>query len=149
MKNSFFLTFVFAVFMTVSCKKPASYGELCVNIGYSVNGKALVTDSLCYCNDAGNEFMITEIQWFISKMELQDERGKWVTLEPHFFYIDTNIPESQTLRIASIPIGKYKTLRFTFGLDEADNQTGLFCDPPASEMFWPVAEIMLPQSIST
>ena len=121
----------------VSCKKPASYGELCVNIGYSVNGKALVTDSLCYCNEAGNEFMITEIQWFISKMELQDERGEWVTLESRFFYIDTNIPESQTLGIASIPVGKYKTLRFVFGLDEDDNRTGLFSDPPESEMFWP------------
>lgn len=137
MKKSFFLTFVFAVFMAVSCKKPASYGELCVNIGYSVNGKALITDSLCYRNDAGNEFMITEIQWFISKMGLQDEHGEWVTLEPLFFYIDTNIPESQTLEIKSIPVGKYKALRFVFGLDEEDNRTGLFTDPPESEMFWP------------
>ena len=137
MKKSFFLTFVFAVFMAVSCKKPASYGELCVNIGYSVNGKALVTDSLCYRNEAGNEFLITEIQWFISKMELQDEHGEWVTLEPLFFYIDTNIPESQTLEIKSIPVGKYKALRFVFGLDEEDNRTGLFTDPPESEMFWP------------
>ena len=123
--------------MAVSCKKPASYGELCVNIGYSVNGKALITDSLCYRNDAGNEFLITEIQWFISKMELQDESDEWVAFEPQFFYIDTNIPESQTLRIASIPVGKYKTLRFVFGLDEEDNRTGLFTDPPESEMFWP------------
>ncbi len=137
MKKSFFPTFVFAVFMAVSCKKPASYGELCVNIGYSVNGKALITDSLCYRNDAGNEFLITEIQWFISKMELQDESDEWVAFEPQFFYIDTNIPESQTLRIASIPVGKYKTLRFVFGLDEEDNRTGLFTDPPESEMFWP------------
>jgi len=137
MKKSFFLTFVFAVFMLVSCKKPASYGELCVNIGYSLNGKALVTDSLCYCNEAGNEFLITEIQWFISKMELLEECGEWVAFEPQFFYIDTNIPENQTLGIKSIPVGKYKTLRFVFGLDEEDNRTGLFTDPPESEMFWP------------
>lgn len=137
MKKSFFLTFVFAVFMAVSCKKPASYGELCVNIGYSVNGKALVTDSLCYRNEAGNEFLITEIQWFISKMELQVESDEWVAFEPQFFYIDTNIPESQTLEIKSIPVGKYKALRFVFGLDEEDNRTGLFTDPPESEMFWP------------
>ena len=121
----------------VSCKKPASYGDLCVNIGYSVNGKALITDSLCYCNEAGNEFLITEIQWFISKMELQDERGEWVSSEQKIFYIDTDIPESQTLQIASIPVGRYKALRFVFGLDEEDNRTGLFTDPPESEMFWP------------
>lgn len=137
MKKTKLIFILLAAMVLVSCKKPASYGELCVNIGYSVNGKALVTDSLCYRNEARNEFLITEIQWFISKMELQDERGEWVTLEPRFFYIDTNIPESQTLEIKSIPIGKYKTLRFVFGLDEDDNRTGLFTDPPESEMFWP------------
>ena len=121
----------------VSCKKPASYGDLTVNIDYSVNGKALITDSLCYCNEAGNEFLITEIQWFISKMELQDERGEWVSSEQKIFYIDTDIHESQTLQIASIPVGRYKALRFVFGLDEEDNRTGLFTDPPESEMFWP------------
>ena len=120
----------------VSCKKPVSYGDLSVNVGYSVNGKPLITDSLCYHNEAGNTFMITEIQWFISKMELQNEQGEWIALNK-VFYIDTNIPESQTLRRDSIPVGKYKTLRFTFGLDEEDNQTGLFTDPPESEMFWP------------
>ena len=137
MKKTQLIFILLSAIVLVSCKKPASYGELCVNIGYSVNGKALITDSLCYRNDAGNEFLITEIQWFISKMELQDERGEWVTLEPLFFYIDTNIPESQTLEIKSIPVGKYKALRFVFGLDEEDNRTGLFTDPPESEMFWP------------
>ncbi len=133
----------------ISCKKPAGYGDLSVNIGYSVNGEPLVTDSLCYHNEVGNAFMITEIQWFISKMELQDERGEWIALQHReaeslissptdkIFYIDTNIPESQTLQMASIPIGHYKALRFTFGLDENDNVSGLFSDAPEAEMFWP------------
>ena len=133
----------------VSCKKPAGYGDLSINIGYSVNDKPLITDSLCYTNEVGNEFMITEIQWFVSRIELQDERGDWFRLdhkEVEFpfqyttdwvFYIDTNIPESQVLEIAPIPIGTYKTLRFVFGMNEEDNQTGLFTDPPESEMFWP------------
>lgn len=120
----------------VSCKKPVSYGHLSVNVGYSVNGKPLITDSLCYHNEVGNTFMITEIQWFISKMELQNGQDEWIASDK-IFYIDTNIPESQTLQTTSIPIGHYKTLRFTFGLNEEDNHTGLFNDPPESEMFWP------------
>ncbi len=137
MKKTRLIIILLAAMALVSCKKPASYGDLTVNIDYSVNGKALITDSLCYCNEAGNEFLITEIQWFISKMELQDERGEWVSSEQKIFYIDTDIPESQTLQIASIPVGRYKALRFVFGLDEEDNRTGLFTDPPESEMFWP------------
>ncbi|MBR2772987.1 MAG: hypothetical protein IKD78_13445 [Bacteroidales bacterium] len=137
MKKTQFIFMLLVAAALVSCKKPANYGDLTINIDYSVNGKALITDSLCYCNEAGNEFLITEIQWFISKMELQDERGEWISSEQKIFYIDTDIPESQTLQIASIPVGRYKALRFVFGLDEEDNRTGLFTDPPESEMFWP------------
>ena len=135
--------------LMASCGKPSNYGDLSVNINYSINGKPLITDSLCYHNEAGNEFMITEIQWFVSKMELQNEQGEWVALQHRevesvisspidkIFYIDTNIPESQTLQMASIPVGHYKALRFTFGLDEEDNVSGLFSDAPESNMFWP------------
>lgn len=137
MKKVQFLTLVLAAIIAVSCTKPASHGDMSVSINYSVNGKPLITDSLCYRNEAENEFMITEIQWFISKMELQDERSEWVALEPKIFYIDTNIPESHAINITSIPVGTYKALRFVFGLDEEDNRTGLFTDPPESEMFWP------------
>ena len=103
---------------------------------YSVNNEPLITDTLCYHNEAENEFLITEIQWFVSKWELQDEQGRWIASD-RIFYIDTNIPESQILRMDSIPIGKYKKVRFTFGLDESDNLSGRFSDPPESNMFWP------------
>lgn len=137
MKKTRLILMLLVALALVSCKKPADCGDLSVNIGYSVNGKPLITDSLCYHNEAGNEFMITEIQWFISNMELQNELGAWNALEPKIFYIDTNLPESQALRMNHVPPGHYKALRFTFGLDENDNRTGLFNNPPELEMFWP------------
>ena len=107
----------------------------------------LVTDTLNYVNEAGNTFLITEIQWFLSNLELKNEAGNWTTLLQRdlldtaginrVFYMDTNIPESQTLHTQPLPIGHYTALRFAFGLDETDNQTGVFKDPPESEMFWP------------
>ena len=135
MRKTQLLTWVLAAIIAVSCTKPASYGDMSIGINYSVNGKPLITDSLCYHNEAGNAFMITEIQWFVSKMELQDERGEWIPMGT--FYIDTDIAESQTLRMSNIPVGHYKALRFTFGLDEEDNQSGRYSDPPESNMFWP------------
>ena len=136
---------ILVTLLIASCNKPISYGNLTINIGYSVNGKPLITDSLCYTNEAGNEFLITEIQWFISNLMLQNEQGEWVELSHRnksdktskTFYIDTNILESQTLQISSIPIGEYNAMRFTFGLDEEDNLTGLFSNPPETNMFWP------------
>ena len=118
-----------------------------MNLGYEVNGKSLVTDTLCYENEAGNQFLITEIQWFLSNIELKNESGDWMMLHQpgladtldisRIYYIDTDIPESQTLHSSPVNLGHYTAIRFTFGLDETDNQTGLFTDPPESEMFWP------------
>ncbi len=147
-KTSLILTLLLALSL-ISCVKPKDAGSLTVDINYSINGCPLMSDSLCYHNEAGNTFMITEIQWFLSKIEIQDEQGDWIALthlendnmfpyaNDRIFYIDTNIPESQNFQTASIPIGHYQALRFTFGLDEEDNQSGIFSDPPESNMFWP------------
>ena len=143
------LLVVLLALLAVACSKPNDNAEIGLNIGYEVNGKHLVIDTLCYVNEAGNKFLITEIQWFLSNIEFQDERGGWHILQhqndmdvlslpqDRIFYFDTNITKNQTIGMGSIPIGKYTTIRFTFGLNEVDNQTGLFTDPPESEMFWP------------
>lgn len=133
--------------MMAACTKPNEKAEINLNLGYEVNGKSLVTDSLCYENEAGNQFLITEIQWFLSNIELKNEAGDWIMLHQtglsdtldvsRVYYIDTDIPESQTLHSSPVKVGHYTAIRFTFGLDESDNQTGLFTDPPESEMFWP------------
>ena len=133
--------------LAVACTKPKETAEISLNLGYEINGKPLVTDTLYYENEAGNQFLITEIQWFLSNIELKNEVGDWIMLHQpgladtldisRVYYIDTDIPESQTLHSSSVKVGHYTAIRFTFGLDEIDNQTGLFTDPPESEMFWP------------
>ena len=131
----FLLLFLILVTFT-ACTKPVSYGNAEIHISYTANGNPLVMDSLCYTNMAGNQYLVTEIQWFISKITLVGEQGDENELGK-VFYIDTNIPESQTLATASIPCKKYIAMRFTFGLDKEDNVTGAFPNPPESNMFWP------------
>ena len=141
------LLVIVLVLLAVACTKPKEKAEISLNLGYEVNGKPLVTDTLYYENEAGNQFLITEIQWFLSNIELKNEVGDWIMLHQpgladtldisRVYYIDTDIPESQTLHSSPVEVGHYTAIRFTFGLDESDNQTGLFTDPPESEMFWP------------
>ena len=133
--------------LSVACTKRNENAEIDLNIEYEINGKPLITDSLCYKNEAGNHFLITEIQWFLSNIELKNEAGDWTLLHradlsdtldiSRVYYIDTDIPESQTLHTSPVKAGHYTAIRFTFGLDDYDNYTGLFSDPPESEMFWP------------
>ena len=133
--------------LAVACTKRNDQAEIDLNVNYEINGNPLITDTLCYTNEAGNLFLITEIQWFLSDIELKNETGNWTLLRQRgisdtldasrVFYIDTDIPETQNLRSCPVKTGHYTAIRFTFGLDDYDNYTGLFNDPPESEMFWP------------
>ena len=143
------LLYILLALMAAACTKQGEHATVNLNIGHEVNGKPLVTGTLCYENEAGNRFLITEIQWFVSDIQLLSDAGDWHTLRQrdaqdslaelteHIFYIDTDILETQVLHGKKIPVGHYTALRFTFGLNETDNQTGIFNDPPESEMFWP------------
>ena len=121
------------------CHKADETGTVQLRIGYSVNDGPLVCDTVCYANEAGNRFMVNEIQWFLSRLELQDQAGDWIPFrdEDTIYYIDTDLPESHLLGSKPLPSGHYGALRFTFGLDETDNVTGRFKNPPESNMFWP------------
>ena len=140
------LVILFAL-LAVACTKRDDQAKIDLRVNYEINGESLITDTLCYVNEAGNRFLITEIQWFLSDIELKNETGDWTLLRQHgvsdtldasrVFYIDTDIPESHALRCCPVKTGHYTAIRFTFGLDEYDNYTGLFNDPPESEMFWP------------
>jgi len=136
MKNGLIPFILALAMMSGSCTKTVGYGDTEIHISYTANGRPLTLDSLCYTNEAGNHFLITEIQWFISKITLVSEQGDQYVLGK-VFYLDTNIPESQTLATASIPCQRYVSMRFTFGLDQEDNVTGYFTNPPESNMFWP------------
>lgn len=136
MKKTVLLLLILISMTNVACNKPVGYGDTEIRISYTVNGQPLTMDSLCYTNEAGNHFLITEVQWFISKITLTSEQGDEYVLGK-IFYVDTNIPETQTLVTSSIPCQRYVSMRFTFGLDEEDNHTGFFTNPPESNMFWP------------
>ena len=126
------LLVILFVVLAMACSKRNEKAEIDLNIGYEINGMPLATDTLCYVNEAGNIFLSTEVQWFLSNLELKNEAGNWTTLLQRnlldtaginrVFYMDTNTPESQTLHTQPLPIGHYTALRFTFGLDETDNK---------------------------
>ena len=133
------LLFILAISLLMfSCREPKS-GELRIEIDYSVNGQDIEVDKLQYHNEAGNTFLITEIQWFISRIQLQNDHDEWIdfTTEDNIFYIDTDITSSHLIKTTTLAVGHYKALRFTFGLNEEDNRSFRFVNPPESNMFWP------------
>lgn len=137
---------VLVIFLFQACQKkeksPAETASVSLQVKHQVNGNALQTDAMIYTNEAGNRYLITNIQWFISQVKLVNSDGKSIdfldNLGHDFFYIDTDLPASETIISAAIiPEGSYHTLKFTFGFDADNNQSHRFVNPPESFMFWP------------
>lgn len=138
MKTKISIIAVMALLMMAACGKTTGRGSLNIQVAHEVNGQPLVTDTLCYATEAGNPYLVNEVQWFLSRLELEDEAGHVVSLAS-VCYIDTDISESRSLHFDDVPAGDYRALRFVFGLNATDNVTGIFSDPPESNMFWPDA----------
>ena len=76
-------------------------------------------DEMKYTNAAGNEYEVTEIQWFVSDISLNAaDGGKLVLGEEKFaHYVDTNLPETFTWSVPDdVPTGEYTSISMTFGI---------------------------------
>lgn len=137
------LPFFVMLLFIVSCnddEKDKETGQITFHFQELVDSMPLVTDSMKYTNEAGNEYLVTEVQYFISNLRIhyQDGETYTVTQDDGIHYIDSDISETHTWQIQEeVPAGVIDSISFTFGLDEDDNVSNRFVDPPESLMFWP------------
>lgn len=129
-----------------ACKKnddtiPASqYGKVVFSISHQVNGYPLIENDLIYTNAAENQYLITEVKYFISDITFyrNDGLNKIIGDWKDIFYVDENIPETKTIRFFDkIPIGTYDSITFIFGISEMKNKSFMYVNPPEVDMFWP------------
>jgi hypothetical protein len=125
----------------ISCKdENPETGNISITFEELVDNYPLVVDTPMYVNEANNEYLISEVQYFISNVKLyyQDGSTHLIQQDSGIHYRDTDIPETKKWVINDdVPTGIIDSIVFTFGLDEETNKSGLFVNPPESNMFWP------------
>lgn len=139
MKRYFLFVLSCLVVLCFSSCKPEeeTVGSITLDFKFNVDGKDLMRDTLLYVNDAGNRYMVTDLQLIVSKLTLTRSDGVIYEVNDAVHYVD--FVDESTLRweIDSIPNGVYNEIGFTFGLDTAMNISGAYPNPPISDMFWP------------
>ena len=103
-------------------------------------GQPLAFDTLKYTNAAGNQYLVNEIQYFISDVKLHFNDGSIQLLDAwdDIHYVDTDLPETQEWKIFDdIESGQVRTMSFTFGIAGEKNNSLMFVNPPERDMFWP------------
>ncbi len=134
------VTFTIASCCTGNPEPEFQTGKLKLEFTHQIDGQEIIFDSLMYVNEAGNNYMVNEIQYFISDVTLHKNDGSTLLLDrwEDIHYIDTDIEESITYAFADeIDIGEFNRLSFTFGINEEKNNSLMFVNPPESFMFWP------------
>jgi len=115
-------------------------GKVVFFINHQVNGQPLKEDELIYTNAAGNEYLITEVKYFISDITFYRNDGskKVIGDWKDIFYVDENIPETKTIQFFDkISAGTYDSINFIFGISQEKNKSFMFVNPPEVNMFWP------------
>ncbi len=128
-----------------ACKKhidkPAdTSGKVVFEFIHQVNGKPLLTDTLCYINEAGNPYMVNELKYFISDVYLHQDNGSQVHIDAQtaIHYVDIDYKETLKWNVFDpIPEGTYDSVSFIFGLNKQRNVSFAFVNPPEVNMFWP------------
>ena len=137
---SFLLLILLTIF--ISCKKPTKEDIVFLRLSFEhkIDNQAVVLNTQHYRNEAGNEYRIDEVKYFISSIELIKNDGTKTTLKQDdgIHYVDMDYPQTLSWDILEyIPEGHYDSIRFIFGMNEADNYSYRFVNPPETNMTWP------------
>jgi len=134
----------FLLIIMFGCKEPSPepdqpYGKITFKFHHYCDGQPLEIDTRKYVNQAGNEYMVNEIQYFISDVDLLRTGNDYmISAWKDIHYVDTDIETSQEWVVYdNITTGYYTGIKFTFGINEEKNQSLMYTDPPESLMFWP------------
>lgn len=133
------------LFLMSTCNPPEPVpeedsGNITIGFSHQIDGVDIIYDSLMYVNEAGNEYMVNEIQYFISDVKLYHHNGTVIIIDDwdDIYYVDTDIHSTMEWQVFDdLPIGTYDSISFTFGINQVKNQSFMFVNPPERDMFWP------------
>ena len=129
-----------------SCKKNGDdWPDIPISLSFQfeqmVDGNPLDLDTLMYVTSLGNEYMVTDIQYFISDIIFHKADGQKfvITDGDSIHYVDGRIVSTQIWNIVKtqLPEGMYDSISFTFGMNDQRNRSNRFLNPPERDMFWP------------
>ena len=143
MKSSISFLLLALLVIFTSCKeKPIEEKSVFLTLSFDhrVNNRAIVLDTQHYYNEAENKYLINEVKYFISSLQLHKSDGTKVSVKQDdgIHYVDMDYPTTLTWNISEyLPEGFYDSISFIFGMDGRDNYSYRFINPPESNMAWP------------
>lgn len=114
-----------AVCLLLSCHKedpkPLETGSIHIEFDNVVGDENLVLNGKTYTNAAGEEFIVSKLDYFVSNFVLFDDQGRSFTIpqDSSYFLIREEEKKSQIVTLNNIPFANYVAVEFMVGVDSA------------------------------
>jgi hypothetical protein len=134
-----FVLITFANFISFFNVLPAQT-KIQINFIHCVNDSPAIFNKLIYVNNAGNKYMLKDLQYFISDVTLYTKEGISAALQSsdNIHYVDVAVPSSLIWHLSlKSDVEKFNSISFRFGIIKEKNKSFLFKNPPANLMAWP------------
>jgi hypothetical protein len=140
--SAFACTLTFAALTLTGCEKDSdtkpTIGTLDLQFEQTVGTDPLTLSTRTYTTPAGDQFKVTSFRQYISNIKLTKTDGSQYAVPESYYLLDAAVPTSLRLGLKNIPVGDYRALTFTVGVDSVRNvsgaQTGAL--DPNNGMFW-------------
>ena len=137
MKTKVLLIIAIVAGVFAGCKKEKDSGTVNLNISYAVDGVPLNFDTMMYQNEAGNQFSVTRLEYYISNISFHKNDGSIFTTNL-IQYINARTASTNQFSFNDVPNGNYTKITFNIGIDSARNYTyGLPATTENNNMLWP------------
>lgn len=141
MYRLFLLTASIALFFS-SCKDdegtpPQRNPDVTFDISYAAGNQPLLMDTVKYFNQAGNNYSVNHLEYYLSAFSFLDDKDVWWTIDGEFYVNGRDLVDN-CIELYGLPRGNYRKVKFLIGLPPARNKSGAL--PPLPEnlnMFWP------------
>lgn len=117
--------------------KPERTGTLTLHFNYKVGSEALTFGGTPhYTNLAGNRFNVVGFKHYICDVVLRRENGTKFESNA-LVLVNVEDPSSRQLVVSDIPSGRYESISFLIGVDDARNADGKLTSLEDFNMSWP------------
>ncbi|MGK0185082.1 MAG: cytochrome c peroxidase [Verrucomicrobiales bacterium] len=116
--NKVLLCLVFALSIGRSSGQEKS-SVLTLSFRHVVDGRPLLMNSLRYRTSAEDSFSVSRLSYLLTRLELEQENGKWLTLKDQVAWID--LGQRRTRFSLNLAPGKFRSLKFHIGPDAETN----------------------------
>jgi len=103
-----------------ACPVSLLAATLGLTVNHTFSGKPLAIGQAKYSLASGEHVVFSRLSYLLSGFELQREDGSWLVLDNQVAWMDAAIGRSK-VQFASVPEGRYRSLRFSVGLPMVDN----------------------------